>query len=926
MAEHRDNATSCETSAQTVMEQQSPLTNTDTMAPFSAGPASREDLPSDSDASVLGKHSSALSHNKSHEPIDSDGQRMDRSSQRLAVPPIRTRFRSTSDPSSRNLQSALISSDESEGESDVFSNGQGLIQSTQATSSIGQASPLLATHDESQQAPGPETLLLDVQHDRVVGDNRHLLQEESILNESSAGPHSPCDDRSLRVAKDSIRGGGICFDEAPSSSDAESEDPYVPIAKVMSLHSRIWDCMIKTPTGQKFLPNGKLDELITKESVETVLREAFARDKPTWNKAKIERKTIKLAERICIKDDVFDDNGKYLQPIRQIFAILVLLETPSKILSFINANLSDYDLPLSFTEDEEMQISAKRRRNASNKTPLDEMSYFQQWQPGLKWTFWEMQWMVIAPVLSEGDYNDVQLLPLHEKDILPFIICEGSARKDVGHGAFGVVYKASIHPRHHNFSDKALCERGFAIKQIDQVKRKSFDQERNILKKFKGARSHPHVVSLLSTFQQGSNLGLVFYRADGDLRGFWKSNDLRSQVERKTSTWVAKQCAGLASALLRLHNHETFSRSSEDNEDTEEAPDSRKRVKIAPAPKHIHDQLDVVCGMPRDKPLHCKTVDELPRDEKQTPSSPPTTQQPDESGKIRKYGRHGDIKPENILWYKDHTDDLGVLQFTDFGVSDLKSDMSKSKVQSNLAGTLAYRAPEFDVPEWAIRPSADMWSLGCVYLEFITWLLGGEPLLKQFAFERLSWDIFGHVTMDTFFESDIVNHASGKTIKLRVKASVISFFNKLHEHKNCTEYIHEFLILIQDRMLVLESDDKAESNRILSEELYAQLNRFYEKCCKRELYTTEKQQWRCTLPTKRKPLDVRKTYVEVEIPRENGEDGNSNNNNTNNNDNSIRKAMPKNHNNNRNGISAMQRHAAYTRLQGHGLKENPQTH
>ncbi|KAI1313735.1 hypothetical protein F5Y03DRAFT_390036 [Xylaria venustula] len=905
MAEHRDNATSCQISAQTIMEHQSPLTNTDTMVPFSARPASRENLPSDDDASVPGKHSSALSQDQSHEPIDSDGRRMDQSFQRLTVPPIRTtRFRSISDPSSTNLQSALVSSDESEGESDVFSNGQGLVQSTQATSSVGQASPLLTTHDESQQAPGPENLLLDVQPDRAVGDNRHLLQEESNLVESSAGSHSPCDDRSLRVAKDSIRGGGICFDEAPSSSDAESEDPCVPIAKVMSLHSRIWECMIKTPTGQKFLPNGKLDELINKESVETELREAFTRDKPTWNKTKIERKTKRLAERICIRDDFFDDNEKYLQPIRQIFTILVLLETPSKILSFINANLSDYDLPLSFTEDEEMQISAKRRRNASNKTPLDKMSYFRHWQPGLKWTFWEMQWMVIAPVLSEGDYNDVQLLPLHEKDILPFVICEGSARKDVGHGAFGVVYKADIHPRHHNFNDKALCERGFAIKQIDQVKRKSFDQERNILKKFKGARSHPHVVSLLSTFQQGSNLGLVFYRADGDLRGFWKSNDLQSQVGMKTSTWVAKQCAGLASALLRLHNHETFSQSSEDNEDTEEMPNSRKKVKIAAAPKHIHDQSDLACDMPRD--------------EKQTPPSPPTAQQPDESGKIRKYGRHGDIKPENILWYKDRTGDLGVLQFTDFGVSDLKSDMSKSKVQSNLAGTLAYRAPEFDVPEWAIRPSADMWSLGCVYLEFITWLLGGEPLLKQFAYKRLSWDIFGHVSMDTFFESEL-NHASGKTIKLQVKDSVISFFDKLHEHKNCTEYIHEFLILIQDRMLVLESDDKAESNRILSEELYAQLNRFYEKCCKSELYTTEKQQWRCTLPTKRKPLDVRLTKVEIEIPRENGEDDYNNNS-------PQRAALPNKNNNNRNGVSAMQRHAAYTRLQGHGLKENPQTH
>ncbi|KAI0432194.1 hypothetical protein F5Y09DRAFT_160890 [Xylaria sp. FL1042] len=886
------------------------------MSPFSTKPSVPEVLASDGNASLLNETSLASSH-----------------TQRLEVPPIQTRLNGASNtrPFSTHLQPPLISPDESESENDVFSRRNGSIQSTQATSSVGQASPLLTTDDENHQEIVPQNWLLDVQPDRAVSGIRQLEEEDSSLVELSAGPNSPCDDFSLEIAKDSIRGGGITreiprrtigepahgyhganttqinCDGTSSSSDSESDDSGLPNAKVITLHDRIWDRMIKTPTGQKFLPDGSLDVLITRDSVEAELRRAFTRDKPSWDKDKLEKRTRRLAERICIK--AVPDDGIHLQPIRQIFTILVLIDMASRVSSFIKADLSDYDLPLSPTEDEEKQIRPERRRNLSRKPPLEKLPHFQQWLGGLKWAFWEMQWMVIAPVLSEGDYNDVQLIPLHKKDILPFVICESSAGEDVGQGGFGVVYKAYIHAEHHDFSNKVRCARGFVIKQIDQAKRESFDKERNILKKFKGGRSHPHVVSLLSTFEQDGKLGLIFYWADGDLRAFWHRKHSRPQIDRKTSTWVAKQCAGLASALHRLHNHETFSQTSED---VEQVPDTKRKVKIAAAPKHTRGTREV--KLQREK--HSATIRKhgtRPSDSeplKNNEQKPPqTAQQLTEPRKIRKYGRHGDIKPENILWYSDRTDDLGILELTDFGVSDLKSGMSKSNFQSNPACTLVYQAPEFDVPEWVIRQSADMWSLGCVFLEFITWLLGGKPLLLKFSENRSSWDRVGHFNIDTFFESDYVNHSSSKIIKLEGKASVISFFDELHEHVNCTEYIHEFLNLIQDRMLVLEADDTLESNRILVEELVSQLNRFAEKCRDKEMYATERQQWKST---KRKPLYVHKTSVEFEIFKENNSEERPN-----------EAALP---NNRYGGISAMEKPRFHTSLQGHELKEIPQTH
>ncbi|KAI1739892.1 hypothetical protein F4680DRAFT_448506 [Xylaria scruposa] len=779
-------------------------------------------------------------------------------------------------------------SDKSESENDSFNHSRSPIESTEATSSIGQASPLLAINCKHNQAPTPTDLLLDVQDDRAISRSHQFDEDVSKLVEISAELQPPCDDRSLEIAKDSIRGGGIpenipyrasldSFpgvkprssavaahdDDEASSLGSDSDDPDQPaLDNDYTLHSRIWKQMVKTPTGQMFLPNGSLDELITRDTVEEGLRQDFACKRHGWDQSRLEKKIRSLAKKIC-PTEIMINSGESFKPIRQIFAILVLMREASEISRFIKQGLSDDDLPLSITEDEDKKISPKRRRSSRSELSFEKLQHFQRWLPGLKDSFWVMQWRVIAPVLTEGEYNDIQLLPLHEKDILPFVACDTVPTKDVGHGGFGVVYTAHIHEKHHDFKDTALCKRGFAIKQIDHFNRKSFYRERNILKKFKGHNAHSHVVNLLSTFKQGRNLNLIFYRAEGDLRDFWRSKKPKPEVRKETVIWVAKQCAGIANALLRLHSHETFSRPGENEEELEDVLDLTKKVKVTTEPQLIDDipsLLGEISGTVTTEHDVASSKDDRRMATVQNLHS--TDHQPVGSGKIRKYGRHGDIKPENILWYNDQEDGLGVLQFTDFGAAELNSGMSKSKVVSNFAATLAYRAPESDIPGWAIRQSADMWSLGCVYLEFITWLLGGETLLREFCEKRMSWDNAGRVEMDTFFDNDQSKDPNGKVVELKVKSCVTAFFDRLHEHANCTEYIHEFLMLIQDEMLVLESGDTSHSNRIRTDELSRELSSLYKKCSNQETYATKK----CSRETVGRGDRV--THMKFSLPKE----------------------------------------------------------
>lgn len=161
------------------------------------------------------------------------------------------------------------------------------------------------------------------------------------------------------------------------------------------------------------------------------------------------------------------------------------------------------------------------------------------------------------------------------------------------------------------------------------------------------------------------------------------------------------------------------------------------------------------------------------------PTPPPPSEKEDESH-AKKYGRHGDITPGNILWFGDGSDDQeylsGTLKLADFGQAELNSLLSKTQPKS-VANTMTYRPPECDLQHKPIRQSYDIWCLGCVLLEFVAWMLGGKKLLHDFSRSRLSLDIFQHnKETDTFFQ--VTTNTWTRTPEVVVKKSVtdVSYF------------------------------------------------------------------------------------------------------------------------------------------------------
>jgi serine/threonine protein kinase len=102
--------------------------------------------------------------------------------------------------------------------------------------------------------------------------------------------------------------------------------------------------------------------------------------------------------------------------------------------------------------------------------------------------------------------------------------------------------------------------------------------------------------------------------------------------------------------------------------------------------------------------------------------------------------RHGDLKPENILHYQNGKSllviaDVGVSKFHRIATS-LRHEGTKTR-----ATTPPYEAPEAQPHITDARSRVyDIWSLGCIFLEFAVWLLYGFEALEKFKDSRASTD------------------------------------------------------------------------------------------------------------------------------------------------------------------------------------------
>ncbi|KAF5970684.1 kinase-like protein [Fusarium bulbicola] len=243
-----------------------------------------------------------------------------------------------------------------------------------------------------------------------------------------------------------------------------------------------------------------------------------------------------------------------------------------------------------------------------------------------------------------------------------------------------------------------ITKPAFAVKKIKPRKaRIDPEYEAIVLRHLKDR--HPNLISLLTTYKHHGDYHFIFPWAEADLKKYWQTINPKPSGEERDATlkWLGVQCKGLADGLSSIHRYPTTS--------------SSLHGRFTPP-------LDNPVGNASENAIHVL------------------------------FGRHGDLKPQNILWFPEITSTPGtvggILKITDFGFSEFSS---KSEVDRERRGFIAnspsYRAPEIDIStaDNLIGPSYDIWALGCIYLEFLAWWLGGWDYVRSFANRRLDYDV-----------------------------------------------------------------------------------------------------------------------------------------------------------------------------------------
>lgn len=123
----------------------------------------------------------------------------------------------------------------------------------------------------------------------------------------------------------------------------------------------------------------------------------------------------------------------------------------------------------------------------------------------------------------------------------------------------------------------------------------------------------------------------------------------------------------------------------------------------------------------------------------------------------RKKMRHGDLKPENILRFMSTRapDDLGTLVVADVGLTKYHPEYTRER---NIATTTRHGSRMYEPPDvLTTNPTSrryDVWSLGCVFLEFVIWLLYGYG--GPFGLRALHEELVKDASIDRFWKNDPV--------------------------------------------------------------------------------------------------------------------------------------------------------------------------
>ncbi|KIL90348.1 serine threonine protein kinase [Fusarium avenaceum] len=174
------------------------------------------------------------------------------------------------------------------------------------------------------------------------------------------------------------------------------------------------------------------------------------------------------------------------------------------------------------------------------------------------------------------------------------------------------------------------------------------------------------------------------------------------------------------------------------------------------------------------------------------------------------YGVHGDLKPANILWFRD-APERHTLAITDFGSSYfLPSDEKEIAKPQNIKRTPAYRAPEVDITSEGVTQAYDIWGFGCILSQALLWTLDGLKGLERLSEARHDEE-HNSPNRDAFFQ---LQRTLDGVRSARLKPQVQNLLWSMRSHPHSTPFSNDILDLVVTGMLRIDLHQRMTSHEV----------------------------------------------------------------------------------------------------------------
>ncbi|KAJ8133555.1 hypothetical protein O1611_g67 [Lasiodiplodia mahajangana] len=181
--------------------------------------------------------------------------------------------------------------------------------------------------------------------------------------------------------------------------------------------------------------------------------------------------------------------------------------------------------------------------------------------------------------------------------------------------------------------------------------------------------------------------------------------------------------------------------------------------------------------------------------------------------------RHGDLKPANILHFGASSDPPleaipdGTLVIADVRVSQIHKLPSKLRVDPDENYTTPmYEAPEAEFDRYAPRRRRyDIWSVGCIFMEFAIWLLYGEKAINKFREHR--------VLNDQYYRRGAFYNCIGEgtaEVTAVIHPDVSNGFEALRNDPRCGKNtaLADLIFLISNDLIVIDPGKRMKSKEL----------------------------------------------------------------------------------------------------------------